>query len=309
MKEKSFLSIIIYVYNQAEIISNKLLKLDHFLFNNFENYELIIVNNSSNDNTEKSLENIKQKIKKSATIINLDKKQNIETAILAGTEFAIGDYILEIENLNAEFKPALILQLFKKCTSGFDLVTAQTKNCERNSRIFYQLFNKVNNLKVNLNSEALLIITRRALNQALRSKEKNKYRKILYLNTGFPYTTIDYNSKTKIKSNKTLKEKINLAIEMFLLFSNVGLNFTFILSILFFIFSIVIGIYAMFIFFTYKQVISGWTTTMLFLSFGFSGIFLLIGILIKLLNLVLQETKDKPQYTIRSIKKIESSLN
>lgn len=309
MKEKSFISIVIYIYNQTEEICSRLLKIDHILFKNFENYEIIIVNNNSNDDTEANLEKIKQKFKKSTTIISLDKKQNIETAILTGTEFAIGDFVIEIENLEANFQPTLILKIFKECTKGFDVVTARAINCEKKSKIFYKLFNKINNLNLNLNTEPLLIITRRALNQALKSKEKNKYRKILYLSTGFPYKNIFYNSKIKTKSNKTLKEKINLAVEMFLLFSNIGSNFTFFLSILFISISIIIGIYTVIIFLTYKQVLSGWTTTMLFLSFGFSGMFLLMGILIKLLNLILKETKDKPQYSIRSIKKIDSSLN
>lgn len=305
MKEKSFLSVVIYTYNQITKLSKKILDIDQFLFENFDSYEIIIVNNDSNDDTAKKIRIIEKKLKNSTTLINLNKKQNIETAILAGTDLAIGDFIVEIENIEARFNPSLILKLFKKCISGFDIVSARAINSQKESQLFYKIFNKINNLNINLKTEPITIITRRALNQALRSKEKNRYRKILYLNTGFPYTTIDYDSKKQIKSNKTFKEKISLGIEMLLSFSNIGLDFTFLLSFLFFIFSILIGIYTIYTYLTYKQVISGWTTTMLFLSFGFSGMFLIIGILIKLITMVLHETKDKPQYSVQSIQRLK----
>lgn len=304
MKEKSFLSIVIYTYNQANKLLNFLVKIDKYLSENFENYEIIIVNNGSRDNTEIEIENIKKKITGHTSLINLNQKQNIENAILAGTELAIGDFIIEIENIEAKFKPNIITELFKKCTSGFDFVSAIPINCQQESQLFYKLFNKINNLNIKLKTEPIRIITRRALNQALKSKEKNRYRKILYLNTGFPNETIYYDSKKQIRSNKTLKEKISLGLEMILSFSNLGLDFTFLLSFIFFLISLSTGFYTIYIYLTYKQVISGWTTTMLFLSFGFSGMFLITGILVKLLTMVLHETKDKPQYSIKNIKRI-----
>lgn len=305
MKEKSFLSVIIYSYNQIKKLSKSLIKIDQFLLENFENYEIIIVNNGSTDHTEEKLESIKKNIKGNTTLVNLNKKQNIETVILAGTELAIGDFIIEIENIEGRFNPSMILNLFKKCTSGFDIVSAIATNCQKESKLFYKLFNKINNSNINLKTEPLRIITRRALNQALKSKEKNRYRKILYLNTGFPHETIYYNSKKQVKSNKTFKEKINLGLEMLLSFSNIGFDFTFLLSFIFFLISTLIGIYTIYVYLTYKQVISGWTTTMLFLSFGFSGMFLITGILVKLLTMILLESKDKPQYSVKSIKRIK----
>ncbi len=304
MKEKSFLSVVIYTYNQINKLSKSLVKIDKYLLENFENYEIIIVNNGSNDNTEIEIENIKNKLRGHTSLINLNKKQNIETAILAGTELAIGDFVIEIENIDSGFDYSIILDLYKKCTSGFDIVSGASTNCKKDSLFFYHIFNKINILDINLNTEPIRIITRRALNQALRSKEKNRYRKILYLATGFPHDTIYYCSKKTVSSNKTFKEKLNLGLEILLSFSNLGLDFTFLLSFVFFLISVLIGLYTIYIYLTYKQVISGWTTTMLFLSFGFAGMFLITGILVKLLTMVLHETKDKPQYSVKSVKRI-----
>lgn len=304
MKEKSFLSIILYSYNQSDQLCKCLKSTNQFLLKNFENYEIIIVDNGSSDSTEEKIKSIKENLCGNINLISLNKKQNIENAILAGTELAIGDFVVEIENIESNFNSKIILELFKECTNGFDIVSAIATSSQNGSKFFYRLFNKTNNLNINLESEPIRIITRRALNQALRSKEKNRYRKVLYLNTGFPYKTIYFSSKKTIKSNKTLREKINLGLELLLSFSTLGLDFTFLLSFIFFLISFLIGIYTIYIYLTYKQVISGWTTTMLFLSFGFSGLFLMTGILIKLVTMVLYETKDKPQYSIKSIKKI-----
>lgn len=305
MKEKSFLSVIIYSYNQSFQLKKCLKATDKFLSTNFDNYEIIIVNNGSKDDTENKLKSIKKDIVGNVSLINLNKKQNIENAILAGTELAIGDFIIEIENIESYTDPKIILDLFKECVSGYDIVSAAAIKTQNTSRLFYKVFNKTNNLNIDLESEPIRIITRRALNQALRSKEKNRYRKVLYLNTGFPHKTIYFNIKTNTKSNKTLKEKIDLALELLLSFSTLGLGFTFLLAFIFFIISVLIGFYTIYTFLTYRQVISGWTTIMLFLSFGFSGLFLITGILIKLVTMVLSETKDKPQYSVKNISKIK----
>jgi dolichol-phosphate mannosyltransferase len=62
------------------------------------------------------------------------------------------------------------------------------------------------------------------------------------------------------------------------------------------------GFYVIVVDLTYNKVVPGWSTTMLFLSFGFSGLFLMSGVLIKYLDMILNETKQRPPYNIESVK-------
>ena len=63
-------------------------------------------------------------------------------------------------------------------------------------------------------------------------------------------------------------------------------------------------IYTLFIYLGKHKPIEGWTTIMLLLSGGFSGLFLLIAIMIKYLSLILEIVFKKKSYIQEKIEKI-----
>ena len=62
-------------------------------------------------------------------------------------------------------------------------------------------------------------------------------------------------------------------------------------------------IYTIVIFFS-KNPVQGWTTTMLFLSFGFFGMFSLMTIAIKYLDVLVEMLFKKKNYLIEGIEKL-----
>ena len=64
-----------------------------------------------------------------------------------------------------------------------------------------------------------------------------------------------------------------------------------------------IGIYSLGVYFAGKPV-EGWTTTMLFLSISFVGLFVISTILIKYLSIILRMNFNKMKYVIESVQKI-----
>ena len=63
------------------------------------------------------------------------------------------------------------------------------------------------------------------------------------------------------------------------------------------------GIYTVAVFVSANPV-AGWTTTMLVVSFGFFGMFLLFAIALKYLSLILSLVFSRREYVIENIKKI-----
>lgn len=306
MKENAFISVVVYISNQENTIAKFLLNLDSYLDKNFKFYEIVLVDNNSLDNTVEVVKTIRRKLKGNTTLVSMAWKQNIEMAMLAGVDLAVGDLVVEIESINSDFNLNIIKRLYIKSLKGFDIVSATPSDLGTStSKFFYKVFNKISSLDISLETEPVRVITRRALNAALRSKEKLRYRKVLYRQTGFSTAVLRYKSNRKRFSNKTLGEKVSLGIEMLLSFSSFGTNFAFFLSVFFLFISVLIAIYTVYIYITFKQVIPGWTTTMLSLSFGFSGLFLIIGILVKYMTMILTEVKDKPRYTIQSVERIK----
>lgn len=65
----------------------------------------------------------------------------------------------------------------------------------------------------------------------------------------------------------------------------------------------ILAIYSLVIYLNGMAVV-GWTTTMLFLSFGFFGFFILMTVVIKYLSLILNITFRKEKYLFQSIEKL-----
>jgi len=106
-----------------------------------------------------------------------------------------------------------------------------------------------------------------------------------------------------INSNR-FREKSQLAINALIIFTDLSSKISIIMAFLMLIFSIGVGIYTAITFFTYRNVVEGWTTTMLFLSFAFTGLFSLIALLIKYLSMLLNFHFKKQSYVLESIEKI-----
>lgn len=306
MKEKSYLSVVMCLnYNNVKA-RNFIQRIHGYLNKRFEHFELILINNGIKNDNYVDIQSLKAKNGGHVSLVNLAWKQSIETAMLAGTDAAVGDFVIEIDAPENIGSLSIIQNLFDKCTKGFDVVSATPINSKTLiSQLFYLIVKKFANISVNLQSEPIRIVSRRALNSALRSKERNRFRQISYQMTGFPHAVISYRLNRSYAPNKSFAEKISLASEVILNYTDLGLKLTVALSFIFLLLSFAAGIYTVYIYLNFNQVVSGWTTTMLFLSFGFSGFFLITGILTKYLTMILSEIKNQRPYTVGSIKKIK----
>ena len=66
---------------------------------------------------------------------------------------------------------------------------------------------------------------------------------------------------------------------------------------------VLVGIYTIFVFVS-QQPVAGWTTTMLFLSVAFLGVFAILAVIIKYLSIIVDLIFKKQKYMIESIEKI-----
>lgn len=65
------------------------------------------------------------------------------------------------------------------------------------------------------------------------------------------------------------------------------------------------GIYTIYTYMTGRPV-AGWTTTMMFLSFAFFGVFVILTVLIKYVSLILDLNFSKQKYIMESIEKLNN---
>lgn len=305
-REKNFVSIVVYLQNNEREIEYFLKSFDKFLVDKFDAYEFVLVDDSSTDKTKTKIKDISGSINGNVVIIELAYKHGLETAMLAGTDFAIGDFVYEFDSPIINFNLIEIMNVYKKSLEGYDIVAASSNTpIELSSRLFYSYLNKVSQRRMELTTEYFRIVSRRALNRVFKNKEKLRYRKALYHYSGFKTLIHTYEviNDEKQKARLNLTEKMQLGSDVLVNFSNIGMRIAINISIFFILMTFLVLAYTMYSYFTLDSIQLGWTTTMLFLSGSFSGVFLILAVLAKYMTVIISEIKDKPSYVFRGVER------
>jgi len=305
LKEKAFISVIVYCHNAASTIGSVLISLDKWFCSRFENYEIITVNDASSDSTDEEIKKISGRLQRDLTVVNLAWKHGPDAGVLAGIDLAIGDFLIGIEVDKMDYNLDLLCDLFHTAEQGYDIVSASPLQSKSGiETILYRLFNRLSYLSFDISNETVRIASRRAVNGILAMNERVIHRGILYQWSGFPKKTISYERSISGTSTKSpLREKIRLALDVIVSYSNVGTDLSVILAAFFFLLSGLLGLYALIMYFSPQSVVPGWTTTMLFMSICFSGIFIVLGLQGRYISSILLEIKRRPTYTVRSIER------
>jgi len=303
VKEHVFVSAVVYVRNEEQNVASALDQLNTYLATIYKNYEIILINDASTDDTLEKARVVGGVLQGSLTIINLARYHGVEKAMNAGLVKSIGDFIFEIENINYEYPLSMLLTLYKTAVSGFDIVAASPNTgLPWTSKLFYKIMNKSSYLKIDLKTESIRMVSRRALNAMLNLKEKVRYRKALYAYTGFKKQIIEYEPHSKIvQKSKLNRENISTAFDVLVSFSNVGLRVSHYLSIIFLLFSLFMAGYTFYNYFFNQNLVQGWTTLMILISFGFTGLFFIVGMLGEYILRILIEIQSRPFYTTSSV--------
>jgi len=163
---------------------------------NNHNYELIFVNDNSDDRSEEIL--IKLQNNYPITIINMSRTFGVAPCVLAGFKQAKGDAIVYMDS-DLQDPPELIRNLIEEHLKGFDIIhTIRTKRLgETRLRLFvtnlaYRLINFFSDIPLPNNAGDFKLISRRALNKILELKEFRPYIRGLSVWVGFKQSKIYY---------------------------------------------------------------------------------------------------------------------
>ena len=305
-KEKNFISAVIYVKDSEKYVKKFIEKINGLFNEKFLNYELVFVNDASKDKTVEYIKEVIANLNKVNTIIiNMSFYQGKENAMNAGLDMASGDFVYEFDDVNLDYNIELVLDAYKKALEGFDIVNVGPNKKYLSSKIFYKVFNNYSNFQYKLDSNTFMVLSRRAINRMNSINKFVPYRKAILANIGLKLIDIKYKPVSKIKKidKKLKKERNRNAIDSLILFTDISYKISIFLTCIMLFIIVCVSIYTITVF-TLDKPVKGWTTTMLFLSMGFSGIFLLYTIIIKYLSIIINLIFKKVNYLIESVEKL-----
>lgn len=306
-KEKNFVSAVVYVYRAQDRIKEFLERLISVLEDNFECAEIICVNDCSPDESHHVIKEVSAHAGRvSISIVNMSCFHGLEMAMNAGVDLAIGDYIYEFDSTVMDYDEEEIMRLYRRAMEGYDIVSASPADKKSmSSRLFYYVFHKFANLTYKLSTESFRILSRRAVNRIGSMNNMIVYRKAIYANCGLKMDNIIYDvrnaGKTGDRRQGAYRRK--LAVDSLIVFTDVGYKVSVTMTIGMMLMAIFMVIYTVMIYWKGTPV-EGWTTTVLFMSVAFGGLFAILTIVIKYLQILVDLVFRRKQYMFESIEKL-----
>lgn len=308
MKETNFISAVIYVSHGAAKAPEFIAEIDAVLSAGFRDYEIICINDDADTEIIKALHNIRLAYNcGNFVIINMGGYCGLERSMVAGVDFAIGDYVFEFDSVDRDYPLDIIMTVYTTIFKGYDVVAAQkdSKSVALLSRFFYYLFNKNSEFEEKLRSESFCIKSRRAINQAGDYGNIILYRKAADSASGLKRGYVSYEAIKPICREAADWDRVETAADAIILFTNMAFKLSLTFSALMAMIMLGFGIYVIVIYFSsYKQV-EGWAPIMGVLCLGFFGVFVLMTNLLKHVEMVLELQFRKKPYMISSIEKVE----
>lgn len=307
-KEKNFASAVIYVNNAEQRVEEFLTTVINVLEENFEHSEIICVNDRSTDN---SLDMIKKTSEiassTSISVVNMSYFHGLEVSMNAGVDLSIGDFVYEFDNTVLDFEKEEIMKVYRRSLQGYDIVNAVPDRKEKlTSRMFYRVLDRYADLTYKIHTESFRILSRRVINRISSMNKTIPYRKAIYANQGLKTDAILYKTKKRDETRQDKQERkyrSRLAVDSLILFTELGYRFSLTMTVLMMLVSVFMVVYSVIIYAS-SHPVEGWTTTIIFLSAAFFGLFAILAIVIKYLQLLVNLVFKRKHYSYEGIEKL-----
>lgn len=278
------------------------------LEDNFEHSEIICVNDFSSDGSVQAVRRTGSQARHTTvTVLNMSYFHGVETSMNAGVDLAIGDFVLEFDSCVLDFAPQEIMNVYRKSLTGYDIVSASPDKKQRlTSNIFYNVFNRFTDYSYKLYSERFRVLSRRVINRISSMNKSVPYRKAVYANCGLKTMNVKYPAMGggQGKEDKAeRKYRTELAVNSMILFTQLGYRFSVTMTVIMMLVAVFVAAYSAFVY-LFSTPVAGWTTTIFFMSFAFFGLFGILTIIIKYLQILVDLVFRRKKYSFESIEKL-----
>ena len=307
-KEKTFVSSVIYVHNAENRIEEFLTAIIRVMEDNFEHSEVICVNDGSSDMSAEKIRSVGKTADTTiVSIVNMSYFHGLELAMNAGRDIAIGDFVFEFDNTDLDFIPGFVMDVYRRSLEGYDIVSASPDIREKpSSRLFYNVFDRFTDLSYKMTTESFRVLSRRVINRISSMNKSVPYRKAIYAGSGLKTDNLKYKAdrkRSRVSDRSEKRYRTGLAMDSLILFTKVGYRFSMVMTFVMMAVSILMVAYAVITYIVVHPV-EGWFTTIIFLSFAFFGLFGILTIIIKYLQLIIDMIFKRKAYSFESVEKI-----
>lgn len=319
LRSLSSVSIVTPAYNEEKNLIHLYERIRSVMEAAGRDFELIIVENGSDDNSLELLKKLHNKDKR-VNYLSLTRNFGHQGALFAGLNHTQGDVVVSMD-ADLQHPPELIPKMLELWEKGFDVVYTTKKQNKTQSflrrsidNFFYRIMNKLSGIQLHGQSDFRLL-GKKVVDTLCNLPERNKFLRGLTTWIGFRQTGIEYEvcSRFSGESKFCFPHLIKLAIDGIFSFSIIPLRIFTLLGILIsglsFIYGICIVLFKVFTLVSGSSGVipPGWVT-IAFVMLFFGGIQLIgIGLLGEYLGRVYDEVKGRPVYIVNETSLVQDT--
>lgn len=302
------LSIIVPVYYNAESLDRLYNSFMEEIIPNIDDYEIIMVDDGSGDNSWEKLNELAAKNDK-IKIARLSRNFGSHAAVMAGFSLATGDCVVS-KAADLQEPASLIVDMYKSWKCGNKVVLGvrkarqEKKSKQAAANMYYWLVRKFALSNMPPKGFDICLMDRSVLEVLQLMDEKNSAITLQVLWTGFKHDIVEYVrlERKEGKSRWTLKKKIKLSIDSLIGFSYVPIRFMEFTGVAFFVTAIIWALYVLISKLAGKIVVMGWSSMMILILFSFGLIMVTLGVLGEYIWRIFDASRNRPLYIFDEVK-------
>ncbi|MFD2705774.1 glycosyltransferase family 2 protein [Salibacterium lacus] len=306
MSDQVQYSVVIPMYNEEEVIQETYRRLKKVMDEIGESYELLFINDGSQDST---LEIIKEYARwdKKVKLIEFSRNFGHQVAISAGMDFANGNAVIVID-ADLQDPPELIKDMTDQWKDGYEVVYAkrtkrkgETAFKRATAFLFYRLLKSLTEIDIPVNTGDFRLIDRKVCDQMKQLHEKNRFVRGLVSWVGFNQTVVEYERDERLhgESKYPIKKMLKLSLDGITSFSYKPLKLAsfagVLLSLAGFLYMLVVIYQKLFT----DSTVTGWSSVIVIQLLFFGFVLSILGVIGEYIGRIYDESKGRPIYIVK----------
>jgi polyisoprenyl-phosphate glycosyltransferase len=300
-----FISVIAPLLNEEDNIYELYNRLSLVLKKININYEIILVDDGSTDQTLNAIQKIASG-DNTVKYISFSRNFGHQVAIFAGLEKCRGENIVLIDG-DLQDPPEIIEPLLEKLKEGYNIVYAkrtaragETYLKKATAKFFYRILKKITTVNIPLDTGDFRIMDRKVCEELLKMREHNKFLRGQIAWLGFRESFVEYSREERKKGNSNFSygKMLSFAFDGITGFSDFPLKIARTSGFIVSFFAFLLILYVLFAKLVWGHTITGWASIMVAVLF-LGGIQLLsIGIIGEYISRINDSVRNRQLYII-----------
>ena len=277
-------------------------------------YEVIFVNDGSPD---RSLQMVLQMQERDKNVVAIDLSRNFghHRAIMTGLKHSRGDYVFLIDS-DLEEIPELFNLCWHELSGCKDIDVVYGVQSKRkggffervSGQLWYFLFSVLADIEYPANSLTARLMSRSYVDNVIKFDEKELELWGVFVLTGFNQRALAISKGNKGSTTYTFSRKVNMMVNSITSFSSRPLVFFFLLGLIITLVAFGVVVYLLVLRFIYKEIVEGWTSTLVSIWFIGGLLVFSLGVIGLYLSKMFMEIKNRPLTIIRKIHRAKNEV-